>query len=158
MRIDPNTVLNLVSDVLAPASASESPPVTGPLMSLGMFVFELRSVTFDQIQQQLSWRHASSSRVGQRPALQFVGQDTETVTIPGTLYPELTGGEYDLARLRELGDAGEAYALIDGTGLLYGMFVLTDLQITRSVLFADGAARKIEFSLTLKRADDEASE
>ena len=38
--------------------------------------------------------------------------------------------------------------------MIYGMFVAEGLSITRSVFFRDGAARKIDFQLSLKRVDD----
>lgn len=125
------------------------------MMSLGMFVFELKSAPFQELQHQLGWRHASNSRVGARPARQFCGPDDETVTLTGQLYPELTGGQPSLDDLREMGDSGQAYPLIAGTGDIYGQFIIEGLQQTKAVFFEDGIARKIDFSLTLKRVDDD---
>lgn len=60
-------------------------------MALGMFVFETRSVPYQQLQRRTEWRHASQSRVGERPAYQFVGAGTDTITLSGTLLLEFTG-------------------------------------------------------------------
>ncbi len=38
------------------------------------------------------------------------------------------------------------------------MFVIESLSRTKSVFFSDGAARSIEFSLTLKRTDENLKE
>lgn len=125
------------------------------MMSYGMFVFSLTTVSYQGLQQQIGWRHPATSRVCQRPARQYLGHDDETITLNGVLLPELSGGENSLAELRAIGDQGKAWPLIDGTGKLYGLYVLENLEMTRSVFFYDGAARRIEFSITLKRVDDE---
>nr|WP_308417184.1 phage tail protein [Chitiniphilus shinanonensis] len=52
------------------------------MMALGMFVFGLRSVPYQALQRQLAWRHASTARVGLRPARQYLGKDDETITSP----------------------------------------------------------------------------
>ena len=72
------------------------------------------------------------------------------------MYPEISGGEHSLATLRAMADEGRAYVLLDQTGTLFGVFVIESIDLTRTVFFTDGAARKIEFTLTLKRADDDA--
>ncbi|MOA68720.1 Phage P2 GpU [compost metagenome] len=52
-----------------------------------------------------------------------------------------------------MADTGLSWPLIEGTGFIYGMFVITSLSKTRTVFFKDGAARRIEFTLSLKRVD-----
>ena len=128
------------------------------MMSLGMFVFELATVPYQELQQQLAWRHASSSRVGLRPARQFIGPDDESVNLSGVLLPEVTGGEPSLAELRQMGDDGLDYVLIDGAGVIYGQYVIESLNMTKSLFFQDGKARRIEFQLALKRVDDDVVE
>jgi len=126
-----------------------------PMMSLGMFVFELKSAPYQSLQQQLGWRHPSNSRVGVRPARQYVGPEDEKITLTGVLMPELTGGDPALGELRDMADEGKGYPLIDGNGNVYGMYVITQLSKTKSYFFNDGAARKIEFTLNLDRVDDD---
>lgn len=130
-------------------------PHTSHMMALGLFVFALGTVPYQQLQRQTQWRHPSSSRIGRRPARQFVGPGDDTVTLSGTLYPELTGGKVSLALLRTMADTGKAWPLIEGSGTVYGLYVIEDLSETGSLFFADGAARKIEFSLKLTRIDDD---
>ena len=124
------------------------------MMAYGMFVFSLSTVAYQGLQQQRGWRHPATKRVGQRPARQFLGHDEESITLNGVLLPELSGGELSLAALRLLGDQGKAWPLIEGTGKLYGLYVLESLNTIRTVFFNDGSARRIEFSMTLKRVDD----
>lgn len=132
-------------------------PQVSMMMALGLFVFGLRTVPYQQLQRQVAWRHPSNSRVGARPVRQFAGRGDELITLSGVLYPEITGGRVSLAALEAMADEGLAWPLIEGTGLVYGLFVVEDLATTHSEFFGDGAARKIEFSLKLARADDEPS-
>ena len=59
------------------------------MMALGMFVFSLPTLAYQDLQRQTSWRHPSSSRVGSRPARQFTGAGDDTITLSGLLLPEL---------------------------------------------------------------------
>ncbi|QDQ27686.1 phage tail protein [Chitinimonas arctica] len=126
------------------------------MMSLGMFVFELITLPFQEMQQDIGWRFPTASRIGKRPARQFLGPDDETITLSGVLFPEeLTGGERELALVRAMADEGKAYPLIAGTGDIYGVFVIEALKVTRQLFYVDGSARRLEFTLSLKREDDE---
>lgn len=125
------------------------------MMALGLFVFAIGTVPYQQMQRQTAWRHPSSSRVGRRPARQFVGPGDEGVTLSGALYPELTGGKLSLALLRTMADTGKAWPLIEGSGTVYGLYVIEEIGETRSIFFADGEARKIEFTIKLARIDDD---
>lgn len=130
-------------------------PQVSMMMALGLFVFSLHTVPYQQLQRQMSWRHPSVSRVGRRPARQFTGPGDDVITLSGVLYPELTGGKISLAALQSMAAEGKAWPLIEGTGIYYGLFVIEDISQTDSLFFADGAPRKIEFSMKLTRVDDE---
>ncbi|EAN5458940.1 oxidoreductase [Salmonella enterica] len=60
--------------------------------------------------------------------------------------------------LQWMADTGKAWPLIEGTGFIYGMFVITSLSRTRTFLSPNGHACKIEFTLTLKRVDSNLKE
>lgn len=124
------------------------------LMALGLFVFETRSVPYQQLARSTTWRHSSQSRVGQRPAYQFVGPGEDTITLSGVLLPEFTGGQPSLDEIRRMADEGQAWPLIEGTGRQYGLWVITGVDETSSAFSYDGAAAKIEFTLNLERIDD----
>lgn len=124
------------------------------MMSYGLFVFSLATIPYQDLQRQLAWRHPSTSRVGVMPASQFLGRDDETITLSGVLLPEITGGAMSLAELEQMAEQGRAWPLIEGTGTIYGLYVITALNTTRTLFFQDGAARRIEFQLSLKRIDD----
>lgn len=125
------------------------------MMVLGLFVFSLKTVPYQQLERENTFRHQKIGRVGSSPQYQYTGPDEEPVTLSGTLYPEVTGGDISLAALRTMAFSGKAWPLIEGTGTVYGMFVITALKQTRTEFFSDGKAKKIEFTLQLKKVSDD---
>ena len=124
------------------------------MMALGFFVFSLHTAAYQEMQRQLAWRHASVPRMGDRPASQFIGPDDETITLNGVLLPELAGERLSLDVLQAMADTGDAWPLIEGTGRIYGLYVIESLQTTRTLFFQDGAARRIDFAISIKRVAD----
>lgn len=124
------------------------------MMALGLFVFMRSTLPYQEFQRQTDWRHPTNSRVGARPASQFVGVGDDKITLGGVLLPEIAGSRLSLDLLRLMADAGEAWPLIEGTGRIHGLFVVENLSETGTVFFSDGAPRRIEFSLGLRRVDD----
>jgi len=108
------------------------------LMVLGLFVFERRTLPHQSMQYSKDYRWASNDRIGLPPAYQYLGEGETSRTLSGVLYPEITGGRLSLTAIELMADEGRAWPLTH----------------THSELFSDGAARKIEFSLSLKRVDD----
>lgn len=125
------------------------------MLSLGMFVFSLSTLAYQELQRQTNWRHASNSRVGTSPALQFVGRGDDTITLPGIILPELAGSVLSLDALRLMANTGKAWPMVEGTGRIYGLWVIESLSETKTVFFRDGTPKRIEFTLTLKRTDDD---
>lgn len=124
------------------------------MMILGFYVFMLRTVPYQSLEYQRSWRHASNGRINRRPTTQFLGPDNDTLTLSGVLMPEITGGRLSLLALETMAEQGKAWPLIEGSGTIYGMFVIESLSQTKTAFFADGAPRQIEFNLSLKRVDE----
>jgi phage protein U len=124
------------------------------MMALGMFVFSLPTLAYQELQRSTAWRHASSSRVGTNPARQFAGRGDDTLTMPGIILPELAGSALSLDALRMMADTGKAWTLVEGTGRIMGIWVIEDISETRTLFFRDGAARRIEFTIKLTRIDD----
>lgn len=122
---------------------------------LGYFVFSLHTLAYQDLQRQLAWRHASTSRVGSRPAHQFIGPEDETITLNGVLLPELAGTRLSLELLAAMAETGNAWPLIQGDGTLFGEYLITSIQTTGTLHFQDGAPRRIEFQITLKRTDSQ---
>ncbi|GHD59829.1 phage tail protein [Jeongeupia chitinilytica] len=147
--------MNLRNNLYQAAERLLSPPVTytSNLASLGMFVFQRTTLPYTGLKRSSKWRHPSGSRVGARPVSQFVGPDDQTISIDGVLYPEITGGVPSLDQLIKMADEGDAWPLIEGNGYLYGNFVIEGIDESRSYFMHDGTARRIEFTIELKRRD-----
>ncbi|KVS58016.1 phage tail protein [Burkholderia cepacia] len=124
------------------------------MMALGLFVFSLSTLPYQELQRKRGWRYASNNRVGKRPARQFASEDDETIQLSGVLLPELTGGDLSLSVLELMADQHTSWPLIEGTGHIYGMFTIDSISTTRTLFFSDGAARRIEFTIALTRSDD----
>lgn len=126
------------------------------LMALDMFVFEIGTLPFQELQRRFAWRFAEGDRFGVRPASQFLGPGEETAEFSGALYPgEGIGAWSSLDTLRALADEGAAYVLTSGTGDVWGDFVITGLDLRQGLFFVDGAARTGDFRLSLKRVDSD---
>ena len=125
------------------------------MLAIGMFVFSLSTLVYQELQRQTDWRHASNNRVGAAPARQFVGRGDDAITLPGLLFPELAGTPFSLEALRLMANTGKAWPMIEGSGRIYGLWVIESLSETKTVFFRDGTPRRIEFTLSLKRIDDD---
>ncbi|WP_272573300.1 phage tail protein [Providencia sp. PROV259] len=128
------------------------------MAALGLFVFQLNTTPYQMMQINQKYRYGVNNRVGKRPAVQFIGLDNDDITLSGTLLPSLTGGRLSLLVLEQMAETGRAWSLIDGTGNIYGMFVIEEITQSKSEFFVDGAPRKIDFTLKLKRTDESLSE
>jgi phage protein U len=124
------------------------------MMALGMFVFSLPTLAYQELQRKTEWKHPSTSRVGARNARQFTGKGDDTITLSGWIAPELTGSVYSLDALRLMADTGKSWVLIAGTGRILGSYIITGMTEGRTVLGQDGDAGKIDFSITLERTDE----
>lgn len=124
-----------------------------PMLSLGMFVFSLATLTFDELQRKMDWRHAKSERHGARAASQFLGPGEDTVSLPGSIVPGVAGDYGSLRRLREMAASGDAWPLVDGSGTVLGQFRIVAIDESQTYHAAGGLARRIDFTLDLDRAD-----
>ena len=51
--------------------------------------------------------------------------------------------------MRVLADQGQPMILVDGLGWVWERWVITSVEETKALFMADGAPRRIEFSMTL---------
>jgi len=126
------------------------------LMSLGQFVFMTTSLAFKEIQRQRSWNYANNAVAFGRAKKQFMGAGEDSVTLPGLIYEEYGfGSRFALDELASMADTGQGYVLMDGSGYLYGVFVIDSIDETKSILMDNGVPRKIDYTLKLSRTDDD---
>lgn len=125
------------------------------MMTLGFFVFDLRTTPYDQAQRQSSWRLPSQSPINHRPVYQFLGPDDDTLTLNGSVYTAISAGRVSLDLIRVMAEQGKAWPLIEGSGRMYGFWSITSVNETSTHLLRDGVPQKIEFSITLVRVDQQ---
>lgn len=125
------------------------------MLALGLFVFSLQTLSYQELQRQTSWRFAENSVLFVRPRQQFIGLGADTIALKGELRPEIAGKAISLSYLRSMADTGKAWTLIDGAGRFYGLWIITDINESKSIFLNNGQAKKIDFDLNLKRIDDD---
>lgn len=123
------------------------------MLALGMFVFMRQTLPHQTMQRESDYRWPSNSRIGKRDALQFLGGRGKhhacRCALSRTDRRKLT-----MTTLRLMAEEGRAWPLLDGTGMIYGMYVISRVSETGSIFFADGTPRKIDFTLSLTRVDE----
>lgn len=123
------------------------------LMTLGMFVFGMDTIPYQDLQRRMTWRHEQSERFGARPASQFAGPGEDSITIGGLVVPELAGRYSAIETLIEMADTGDHWPLMDGTGRVLGDFRIETIDQAHKGVLAGGIPRGIDFSMELKRDD-----
>ncbi|WP_175815565.1 phage tail protein [Burkholderia diffusa] len=126
------------------------------LLSLDQFAFNLTTAPYHELQRRRQWKHPKKSRIGVRDSRQYTGQGDDTITLHGMVAPEAVGSIASIKRLADMADTGDGYVLVDGTGVVYGVFVITGLDETQRYHTPEGVPKKIDFTLTLERVDDDA--
>lgn len=124
------------------------------LMALGMYLFEIPSLAYDQLKRKTDWQHASTGRIGARDATQFVGPGPETISLSGSAYAEIADGRAEIDTLRDMADQGEAWPLVDGTGTVFGDYVITAIDEGHSYVIEGGVPLRIDFGIELLRVGD----
>ena len=126
------------------------------LMSLGQFIFNTSSLAFKEIQRQRSWNYADNNVAFGRAKKQFMGSGQDSVSLPGLIYEEYGfGSRFALDELASMADTGQGFVLMDGSGYLYGFYVIDNIDETKSFLVDNGVPRKVDYTLKLSRADDD---
>lgn len=124
------------------------------LMTLGLFVFSINTLSYQSLQRTTAWRHNRKNRIGNSPSYQFLGAGEDRQTISGWQAPELAGDRLSLDSLRQMADTGEPYVMVDGKGFVHGLWVIKQITETKTLFWPNGEAKRIEFSIDLTRVDD----
>lgn len=125
------------------------------LAALGLFIFDLRTAPITDRNRSTDWRHARPDVVGNRAPSTYIGPGSDVITLSGVIAHDIAGTELSLDVLRKMGDRGEPYILIYGTGQVVGMFEIDSITETSSAFFPNGKARRIEFTITLTRVSND---
>lgn len=121
------------------------------MMQLGAFQFGISTAAYQGLSRSDEWRWASQDRFGQAPALQHTGEGAATINLDGVIYPEWRGGLGQIDAMRVQAGKGVPLVLVDGRGRALGMWVIETISESQSVFAAGGVARRVEFTMQLKR-------
>lgn len=119
-------------------------------LSLGEVHFTVADLPLVGVRRARRWQWEALARLGLPPLLQYRGEGEERVSLRIAIGPGL-GRATAVEDLRALADTGIAHVLADGTGLIYGSFVLSDLREDGRVLDGAGRPRRRTVSLELRR-------
>lgn len=125
-------------------------PVSIVMMALGLFQFGMNGANYQTFRRAAAYRWQPLNRVGRTPAMQFMGPDTQEITLSGVIYPHFKGGLRQVELMRLAAAQGEPMILVDGLGWVWERWVVVSIEETKTLLMSDGAPRKIEFTLTLQ--------
>jgi phage protein U len=120
------------------------------MMALGRFRFGVNRANYQTFSRNAPYRWAKQERLGRAPALQYLGPDTEEITLEGVIYPHFKGGLRQVELMRLIARQGVPLMLVDGLGFVWQRWCITTVDERRSFLMADGSPRKIEFSVSLQ--------
>lgn len=125
------------------------------LMALGQFIFMPATLSFIEIQRQRSWNFSENAVARGRAKKQFIGAGADSISLPGIVVQEHgIGNRLCIDELAAMADTGQGFVLIDGSGYMYGVYIIKDIDETRSILLFEGVPRKIDFTLKLERVDE----
>jgi len=121
------------------------------MMLLGVYRFCIKNAAYDSFKRRTEYNWKSQERIGAEPAMQFVGDGEDTIDLAGTIYPHFKGGLRQVPLMRAEASLGKPLFLISGNGTAFGRWCIVEVSETNTYFMPDGTARKIEFSLSLKR-------
>lgn len=123
--------------------------MAGVMMALGPFNFSLDTAAYQELRRTVEFRWAEHERLGRKPAQQFLGAASETISLSGIIYPHFRGGIDQIEQIEVLGATGKPQLVVDGLGFVWGEYCIKSVEETRRVFFSNGVPRKIEFALRL---------
>lgn len=141
-----------------PARAGAPPGAGRAMLMLGDVPFDAPGTAYQTLRRSSEYRQPHQDRARQRPIHQYTGLGSDTIDLDGVQFPGALGapGIAHLAALRALAEAGEPRILVAGTGEVFGKYVMTSLEETRTRVYRDGAPRRIAWRLKLARHGEDA--
>ncbi|MCG8338202.1 MAG: phage tail protein [Proteobacteria bacterium] len=130
------------------------------MMMLGPIRFALDQATYNQLQRTTQYTWATQNPLGHPilkhmgiggPTHQYITPGEDTINLNGTIYPQFNGGSTDLLLMRLSAGLGIPLPLISVAGWIIGLWIIESVSETNTEFLDNGVARKIEFSLSLKR-------
>ncbi|PMP51679.1 hypothetical protein BCS83_02345 [Vibrio splendidus] len=122
------------------------------MLALGDFFFSISTVQYQQLQRSKSWTWAKKNRLGRKPAKQFHGPDSDTITLNIAHFPENKAGLLMFSRLAALADQGKPHRLVGSNALGgsdLGLWCIESLEETDTEFTEDGIPLVIKGTLKI---------
>lgn len=130
------------------------------MIMLGPIRFSVDQAAYQQLQRTTNYTWASQTPLGHPilkylgiggPKRQYISPGEDSISLNGTMYPQVTGGPSELTLMRLSAGIGIPLPLINASGWIAGFWIIESINETNTEFLDNGKARKIEFSLSLKR-------
>jgi len=123
------------------------------MMAIGRFKFAANTAAYQELRRVSEYRWSEQRRIARDPAMQFTGKGRETIELSGVIYPaEFKVGD-QVAEMRKVAADGKPLTLISAKGQvgeIHGDWVIKRIEETGTVFAVGGAARKIDFRMSLQ--------
>ena len=123
------------------------------MMALGRYRFGIDRPSHQKLARNASYRHPSIPLVGTHPASQFTGPGDVKVQLSGVILPSFRGGLRQIDRMMADAERGTGLLMVDGMGWVGGRWVIEGISDQLAYFMRDGAPRKIDFRISLKRVE-----
>jgi hypothetical protein len=124
------------------------------MMTLGSYQFQLSTAAFQELNRVDEYRWAAQDRFSLAPVLQYLGEGTKTIALPGVIYPAFLGGLGQIEAMRAEAGQGEPLTMIDGMGSVLGRWVIERIEERQAKFGPSGAPLCQEFTLNLRKFDE----
>ena len=126
-------------------------------MILGDFIFDIKSIAPNTLSRTTNYNWSDSERIGGLPNLQNLGLNSDQIELEGVFYPKFNRYLKCLNDLRNSNLVKNTNNLITDKGEILGKFAIISIKENQSYFDKNGEPQKVEFSMSLKRANSQVS-
>ncbi len=146
----------MAEDVLQRIPAADSgTPGRSALLTVGGVALRVSASAYDSLRRQTRYRWPALDRLARRPLRQFTGPGDDEIEVQGLIFPAAGGDAAAPAALRALAAAGEPVLVSTGYGDVLGRWAVLSIEEEQSRPHADGAPRRIAWTLMLAHAGED---
>lgn len=126
------------------------------LMTLGDIRFSVPEGSYRSLSRTLEITTAKLARAGRQASRQVLGLD-ETVDIEGVCYPGQRHARDRVDSFRTLARTREPQMLTDGTGTVWGLFIVERVEERGSDFLTNSVAQRQDFRISLGAFGEDAA-
>ncbi|CAA0111502.1 Uncharacterised protein [BD1-7 clade bacterium] len=119
------------------------------MIAVGKYRFSIETAAYQQLTRVSQYRWQAQNRIGRTPAQQYLGPGSDTITLPGTIYPHYKGGLKQIDAMRAEAGLGEPLRVVTGLGHVLGSWCITEVEEVQTNFASLGVPLKQTFRLTM---------